>query len=152
MEPKQVLHLIGHRFRRGMIICRVIGVVTVGFAGALVMTPGAWPWAIIAFIIANIFIVAHVLIGQKYLSAWKICENAGIVYWAHATDRHQKVSAVAVTECNFLTVHLRDGTECEVALPPKKMGKFVDWLKQRNPLIRWGAYDASDGENKKPRQ
>ena len=40
-------------------------------------------------------------------------------------------------------MHLRDGSELEVDLPPAEMRAFTAWLSERNPDMRWGAYDNS---------
>jgi len=40
----------------------------------------------------------------------------------------------------ILTLHLRDGHQCEFHLPPDDVRKFTAWLSERNPSVKWDAY------------
>jgi len=50
-------------------------------------------------------------------------------------------SEVPTATSTRLVLHLRDGTKCEIGLSALEMGKFVAWLNEKNPSVRWGEYD-----------
>ena len=80
-------------------------------------------------------------VRARHISAWKVFENPQIVYWAHSTTRHQHLADEAIRDCRLLTLHLRDGRQFEVGLPPAEMRNFIDWLTERNPSVQWSAFD-----------
>ena len=69
------------------------------------------PLAISVFFISVGCRVILISAGQRHTSAWKIAENPQIVYWGHSTYQTDK----PLNESIHLKLHLRDGTELEMA-------------------------------------
>jgi len=81
-------------------------------------------------------------VRNRYIAARKVSDNPQLVYWAQpTTNAHTAVGKA--NDCKILILHLRDGTQIEVGLPPAEMRKCIEWLTVQNPSIRLGAYDVS---------
>jgi len=78
---------------------------------------------------------------QKAISAWTVSQTPQIVYWARSRELPRRVARYGMKDYKVLTLHLRDGHQCEVNLSPGDLLKFTNWLRERNPSVRWGVYD-----------
>ncbi len=141
MEKTEAFRLITHQLRRGVILFKLLQFASMIGGGVALIFPVGRPWALAAFVGAILFGVAWVHIRAMYLSAWRACENPQMVYWAHPTTRGGHVLEQPTDDCRRLVLHLRDGTQFEFGLPTSEMSKFIAWLNERNPSVRWGAYD-----------
>ncbi len=141
MQPIEVFRLINKRLRRGVILFKILQIVSIACAGAAVLFPLWRPWAATAFLGAILFGVAWIHVRGMFHSAWKLCNEPQIVYWAYSVDKRGHFSEVPTATSTRLVLHLRDGTKCEIGLSALEMGKFVAWLNEKNPSVRWGEYD-----------
>ena len=136
------------RLWRGGVIFHSSSLVFLGCAcGALIFHWGI-SWAIAAFIMGLVCRLSVVLsVGRKYISAWKVAENPQIIYWAHSLDGQGRAIDKPVTESKNIRLHLKDGTQLEVAAvrgtgtSQEQLREIISWLRQRNPSIRWGNFD-----------
>ena len=85
---------------------------------------------------------------QKAISAWTVSQTPQIVYWARSRELPRRVARYGMKDYKVLTLHLRDGHQCEVNLPSDDLLKFTNWLRERNPSVRWGSYDGFDATPK----
>ena len=145
MESLKGLHSFVRRVRRGVIIFQALGLASAAFTGFELLRPGCRSWAASSFLAALLFGLARNHIRGRYFSARKVSENPEIVYWGHATTRFEHFSSEEIKGCRILTLHLRDGTQLEIDLPPAEMCNFVAWLRIQNLSMRWGSYDESEG-------
>lgn len=141
MEKTEAFRLITRQLRRGVILFKLLQFASIIGGGVALVFPVGRPWALAAFVAAILFRVAWVHVRGMYRSAWLACEDPQRVYWAHPTTRSGHVLEMPTDECRRLVLHLRDGTQCEFGLPAPEMRRFIAWLTERNPSIRWGAYD-----------
>jgi hypothetical protein len=148
MQLPETYRSFMRRVRRGGIVLRILSLVFIGLGGLALATPGFRPWTAAAFLLAVSCLLGVRHVGSRYVSAWKVSENPQIVYWAHPTTRHEHLADGAIQECELLTLHLRDGTQFELGLPPGDMRDFVTWLSERNASVRFGAYDQPDPATK----
>jgi hypothetical protein len=146
MQPSDVYSLLTRRIRRGLIVFSILRFASIGAAVWALVTPGNRPWGVSAFLLSILFHLGGNTVWKQNVSAWKISGDPGLVYWAHPNDLRQPCSPSATIKFRFLTLHLRDGQQFEVNLPPAEMQIFMKWLNERNPTMRWGAFDAEPGE------
>ncbi|MEI8121846.1 MAG: hypothetical protein WCI20_07320 [bacterium] len=92
---------------------------------------------------AFLFLLAFVHLRAKYGAAWTVSETPQIVYWVCARDLPRRIARYGMRNFKVLTLYLRDGSQCEAYLAPTEVDTFRAWLTERNPTVRWGAYDAS---------
>jgi hypothetical protein len=146
MQPNEVFRLINRRLRRGVILFKFLQIVSIVGTGAALLFPSWRPWAATAFLGAVLFGVAWIHVRGMYHSAWKLCNEPQIVYWAYSVDKRGHISEGPTATSTRLVLHLRDGTKCEIGLSASEMEKFVTWLKESNPSVRWGDFDKSETE------
>jgi hypothetical protein len=137
MDAPDVYSMLARRFYRGFWICRVLYWVSVIFGG-LVFIPGYRSWAVVAFIAGVHFYIGWTVAARKIKSASCVSENPQHVYWVRATT----IQPPNFSD-TFITLHLRDGSELEVGLSKDQIRRLVDWLAERNPSLRVGAFDDS---------
>ena len=144
MRSCEVYPLLSHRIRRGLVIWAILSSASV--IVLLVASTQSAPWAISAFLIGIYCFVASLHVRRRNAQAYLVSMNPQLVYWAHPTSPHASLSEESVSECRLLMLHLRDGTQFEVSLPPEKMQSFVSWLVAENSTVKVGSYDVSAGE------
>lgn len=143
MQSPEVFRLLTRKIHRGAIGSRILSIVSMICACVAIPFPGGLPWAIAAFFVSLLFVVLWVHVRGRGLEAFKVSENPKLVYWAHPTGSSDGlVSIEAVERCTLLTLHLRDGSHFQARLSRDEMDRFILWLKERNPSIRWGFYDS----------
>lgn len=141
MKSSEICCLLAGKIRRRGIAFRILWIVSAGCSGAALLVQSRWPWAITAILVCFLFILAWANMRKKYLSAWKVSENPQLVYWAHSHALPPRLARYGMKDYKVLTIHLRDGQQCEFNLPSDDVRKFNDWLSKQNPSVRWGAYD-----------
>jgi len=139
-EPRVYSHF-KRRIRRGIVFFHILWFVSVAFGGVMLVTPGRRCWAVVGLLMGILSGLAGRHVRERYISVRKVSENPQIVYWAHPSRPFERLSNEKIEECKQLILHLKDGTQVEVDLPPAEMGEFIAWLKENNPSIRWGPYD-----------
>jgi len=148
MKEPEAYHRFKRRIRRGVVFFHMLWIVSVVFAGVTLVTPGRRCWAVSGLLMGILSGLAARQVRERYISARKVSENPQVVYWAHPTRPFVRFSSEKVEECKLLTLHLKDGTQLEVDLPPEDMGTFIAWLKESNPFIRWGPYENHSASEK----
>ena len=103
-------------------------------------------WAIVAFLASFLCIVAWVLIGQKCIAAWAVAQNPQIVYWAQTREVSQGIARYGMRNHKVLTLHLRDGKQCEFIIPSDRLVQFASWLTERNPSVCWDSHYSQDAK------
>ena len=142
MQSSEVYYLLVRRIRRGLVIFTILWFASVIVTCILALiVPGGRPWAVTAFLASIYIYLGRDHVGKRHISALRVSEYPQVVYWAHPTSGHQAFSNDAMHDCTLIMLHLRDGTEFEVRLPPEQMRAFIAWLVERNPSVRLGAYD-----------
>jgi hypothetical protein len=146
MPAQEVYRLLVRRIRRGFIIFGVLSVVLCMGSG-LAWADGQTAWAVAAFIAAILVGLGFRHVRSRDISARKVSANPQIVYWAHPTVIPANEQwLLRHTTVQSLSLHLRDGTQFDACLSPKEMESFIAWLRQSNPEVRLGAYDATTSE------
>jgi hypothetical protein len=107
------------------------------------VTPGCRPWVVAAVLASILFYLALSLVRKGISLAWNVSEKPQLVYWAQPSTLSEKFSPDLI-DFKFLTLHLRNGRQLEVHLPPTEMRELITWLKDRNPSVRLGPYDSLD--------
>jgi hypothetical protein len=138
METSEVVRLLTRRFRRGLVIFPTLWLALVVFAGQTLIASRNRPWGVAAFITAILIGLGFHQVRKGFVLAKKVSANPRIVYWAHSSSQRLPFSTNSL---NYFMLHLRDGCQLEVHLPPTEMAKFIDWLKEQNPSVRLGPYD-----------
>ncbi|HEY1661095.1 MAG TPA: hypothetical protein VGI03_01635 [Verrucomicrobiae bacterium] len=145
------LCILIRRLRRGGVFFHSLYLVFLGCGCGALMFHWGIPWFILCFIlglICRLTVLLHV--GRRYISARKVTENPGIVYWGYATDRQGCATDRAVTEANTIKLQLKDGSHLAVeavrgaGITREQLREVIAWLRQKNPSIRWGNYDKPD--------
>jgi hypothetical protein len=148
MQPSEVYRLLTRQMPKRVIIFQLCSLAFMVCSATALFSWRSFSWAIAAFLTSFLFIVGWVLMRQKCVAAWKASENPKIVYWAQTRELPRRVARYGMRDYKVLTLHLRDGHQCEVNLPPDDLRKFTNWLSERNPSVRWGAYDDLDSTAK----
>ena len=154
MQPAEIYRLLTQRVRRGLIIFTGLWFASVISCGLLMVYPAGRPWAAAIFLVGMFAGLGRAHVYKRNVAARKVAFDPRLVYWAHPIlglrkDPHDPrpigaFSSEAILDCTVLTLHLRDGTHCEVSLPNPEMHVFVAWLSEKNPTVRMGTYDALD--------
>jgi hypothetical protein len=97
---------------------------------------------------ALLFFLGFNHLREQFVAALKVSQDPQIVYWAHSRELPRRVARYGMKDYKVLTLHLRDGHQCEVNLPSDDLLKFTNWLRERNPSVRWGSYDGFDATPK----
>lgn len=129
------------RISRGILLFRVLWLAFMGLSALAFAIPEYRHWTIICFLLSVIFAVAMNHVSKRHISAWKVSDNPKLVYWAYPTTNDGSFSNFAQEKYKGVTLHLRDGCQLDVDLPPKELQAFLNWLKEENHSIRWGNYD-----------
>ncbi len=144
-EVAVVAHMLTNvRIARDLVISSLLWytsllVLVFSFAAGL---PGTVP----AVLVAIFFHIWAMMVRESYNQAVKVAANPHLIYWGHPSSRYGDLSGQylddAVGDCTILLLHLRDSTRFKVELPAARMRTFIEWLKGKSPLIRWGNYDS----------
>jgi membrane protein required for beta-lactamase induction len=140
MQPSEIFRLLARRMPMRILIFQVS---SLALMASLVMVLVVWhslSWGIVAFLTSFLCIAAWVLIRQKCIGAWEIAKNPRLVYWAHSRELPRRIARYGGKNCKILTLHLRNGRQCEFILPSENVRKFHDWLNEQNPSVCWDAY------------
>lgn len=78
---------------------------------------------------------------RKVASAHDIAENPQLVYWAHPPIGNQFNLSWPFYDHTILTLHLRNGSDFELISPASEVQIVTAWLREKNPSLRWGAFD-----------
>ena len=138
MESSDVFRLLTRRFRRGLVIFPTLWIVAIIWGGQSLVGSRNRSWAVAASFAALLFYLGFDHVRKEFVSAKKVSVNPRIVYWGHSANLRLPFSA---RSSKYFILHLRDGCQLEVNLPPTEMAKFIDWLKEQNPSVRLGPYD-----------
>lgn len=144
LQSTEVSRLLSRRIRRGRTIFGVLFIVLTAFSG-LAWVARREALAVSAFLAALLFGLAFDHVRKRRISVRNVSANPQQVYWAHPTvipPQHRWL--YRYTRLQFVTLHLRDGSRFEAGLTADEMQSFIDWLKHRNPSVRFGTYDAFD--------
>ena len=142
MEQPKAYRSFIRRVRCGVFLFQILTLASPVFGAWALATPGCRSWAAVCFLVALLFGLARNQVRGRYISARKVSETPQIVYWAHPTRPFEPRSNETIGECKLLMLHLQDGTQLEVDLPPAEMCRLIDWLTEKNPSIRLGVYDS----------
>lgn len=140
MQPLEVFRLLTRQMPKRIIIFQLC---SLAFMACSVMALFSWhsfSWVIAAFLTSILLITSWVLMRQKCINAWKISQNPQIVYWAHSRELPRRVARYRMKDYKDLTIHLRDGQQCEFRLPKNAILNFTAWLNQQNPSVHWDNY------------
>lgn len=148
MQPSEVFRLLTCGIRRGLIMFSILWLVSIGCTGSALLVSSLHPWAVAGFLAAILLGLAWIHVRGRYLAAWKVSENPQLVYWAHSRELPRRVARYGMRDYKVLMLHLRDGHQYEFNLSPDDLHKFTNWLSERNPSVRWGAYDKPDSATK----
>jgi hypothetical protein len=144
METPEIYRILSRRMHRGIIIFGAL-IFALCVLGGVALADKERTWGVSAILAALLCGVGFHRVRSRDSAALKISEQPHLVYWAHVTvipPRQQWL--LASTDVQSLTLHLRDGTQFDACLAPNEMMKFTDWLTERNPSIRRGAYDGPE--------
>lgn len=144
-RPKEFI-LFVRRLRRGALLFRILWLSSIGLTGLALLLPEHRYLAIGIFPLAILFALGMEHVSKRHISAWKVSKDPNLVYWVHPTSKHESAINDSMEDCKSLTLHLRDGCQFEVDLPPSDIRTFLAWLKEENPAVRWGNYDATDSQ------
>lgn len=139
--------LFQRRLSRGGIIYGTLFLVSAIASGLAILIPGYRAWAAVLFLSGFVCGMGAWHVGGRQRTAWKVRTNPRVVYWAHLTGTRTfgGLSAKLLTaELGSLVVHLRDGSQLDIDLPPKDLEEILAWLKEENPFLRCGPYDGPD--------
>ena len=141
LQAPAVYLLLARRIRRGMLIFHALFVLALVLFAVALAVPGQRAWGGACYLLALFCWLGVVHVRKRNNAAWKVAHRPHLVYWAHPVDRKNFLIGSEAKDCTLLQLHLRDGAQFEVGLPPDDMRSFVDWLREQNPTVRWGAYD-----------
>jgi hypothetical protein len=140
MQPSDVFRLLTRQMPKRVIVFQLL---QLAFMACSIMALFYWrslSWAIAAFLTSFFFTMAWVLTRQKCMAARKISQNPQIVYWAHSRELPRRVARYGMKDYKDLTLHLRDGQQCEFRLPKNVILNVTAWLTEQNPSVRWDNY------------
>ena len=154
MQPAEIYLLLTQQVRRGLIIFAALWFASIIACSLMVSIPARRPWAAAIFLVGIFAALGRAHVRKRHIAARKVAFDPWLVYWAHPILGLRKdprdprpvgvFSSEPILDCTVLTLHLRDGTHCEVSLPNPEMHAFLAWLREKNPTARLGAYDATD--------
>ena len=144
MQPPEVFRLLTRQVPHRVIIFQILSLVFMLYSIMALFTWHSFPWAIAALLTSFLFIMGWVLMRQKCINAWKVSNNPQIVYWAYSREfspaLSRRLAFYGIRDYKILTLHLRDGYQCEFHLPLDNVRKFTAWLSEQNPSVKWDAY------------
>ncbi len=142
IQSKDIYRQLSRRPRRGRVVFGTLSLAFAALGGAALATGGSG--ALAALIVGLLFGLGYLHVRERDDSARRIAEGPHSVFWVHAsTIPLQNPWLFSLTTLSFVVLHLRDGRQFEVALPPDEMEHFIQWLRQQNPSVRLGAYDGA---------
>ena len=146
MTNYEYFKIITRRAKRAGILSFILAFVACPAAIIYGINPHALgcPWAIVGVMIGLSGSVIQSMVKMKADVARLVVELPTLIYWAHPTEGRRSFSDVAIHDCTFLVLHLRDGQKFDVVLQPPEMRAFISWLIERNPTIRLGRFDEID--------
>lgn len=141
MQPTEIFRLLTRQMPKRVIVFQFCSLAFMACSFSALVSWRSISWAVASFLASFLLILAWVLLRQKCIVAWKVSNNPELVYWAHSHDLPLRIARFGMNDYKVFKLHLRDGEQIEVNLPPDDLQTITAWLSERNSSVRWGAYD-----------
>ena len=138
MQTPESYRLFLRRLYRGRIIMVALFLVLAIAGGLTFLLPGYRGWAAFFWLSDSLCLMGRWHVGARYMAAVQVCSNPQIVYWVHSGT---PMLPMLRGWLGTLMLHLRDGTQLEIEVPPKNLEEVIAWLKEKNPSLRCGPYE-----------